>query len=427
MHTFTGSRTDRSPASRPDRSPISRRRSRRAIGVAVTAAVAAASSFGAGVQASAAPAAATDLEVFRVTGWLEAQLEADGSVEGFGGSADAGATLDVALSLGAEGIREDAFDLVVSWLTANVETVIAGSGADSPAAIGALLLVADAAGLDPTAFGGVDLPARLAATLGLHTAGLYGAADPTYDGAYRHALALLGLAAHDIDPPPAAVAWLLDQQCDAATPAAEGGWLPYRSDTSLDCPAPDPIGFTGPDTNQTAMAVQALVAVGEAPGSDPLAFLADAQGADGGFAYLAGGMVDPNSTALVIQALVASGEDPTAAPWATAGGDPVSSLRSWQLLDGDDRGALASPFSGGAADLFASRQAVWGLLERPFPLGAVTFPEPIPLDPPDPTTSTTAPGESTSTTAGGATSATTSSATEATAARPVATAARFTG
>jgi len=297
--------------------------------------------------------------------WLAAQVAPDGSVESFG-SPDAGATRQVALGLASARRGDASFVRAMTWLEANVETAIGTP--DSPGALGELLLLSAAAGDEPTDFGGVDLVARLGATLGLLEPGLYGAGDATFDGAFRQALALLGLAAHGISPPPAAVDWLVDQQCGAADVGATGGWMAYRADLSEPCTAPDPVFFTGPDTNSTAVAVEALAAVDVAPDDDPIPFLAAAQGADGGFPFVPGGDVDPNSTALVIQALVAAGEDIHSASWKTAGGDPMSSLVGWQLTTGPDAGALASPYSGGFADLYATRQAIWGLAEAPFPL-----------------------------------------------------------
>lgn len=376
-----------------------------------------------GTVGAATPPGAAATGAATAADWLAGQVGADGAVEGFGGSPDPGATMDVALSLAAVGAHEAEFDAVVGWLRTNVGDVIAPGGVDNPARLGALLLVLDAAGLEPTAFGGVDLPARLAATLGTHTAGLYGAADPTYDGVYRQSLAVLGLRAHDIEVPAAALDWLRAQQCDGATPTADGGWLAFRPDTSVPCPAPDAGTFSGPDTNQTAAAVQALVAAGLTPDRDPAGFFAAAQTPDGGFAYLAGGSADPNSTALVIQALVALGADPAAGPWSTVGEGPVGSLLAWQVTAGADAGAMASPFSAGAADLFATRQAVWGLLLRPFPLGPASFPTDASTTTAPPPASST----STSTSVAPSTSTTRSSGVATTAATAVTTAARYTG
>ena len=86
----------------------------------------------------------------------------------------------------------------------------------------------------------------------------------------------------------------------------------------------------------------------------------------GGFGQRPGDLADPNSTAVVIQAIVAAGQSPTSG-WTAGGGNPLSSLESWIIASGADAGALASPFSAGFADLFATYQAVWGLAEAAVP------------------------------------------------------------
>jgi hypothetical protein len=253
-------------------------------------------------------------------------------------------------------------------------------------ALGYLLLLADAAGESPTAFGGHDLVVELQTTLGDLEPGLYGAGDPTFDGAFRQGLAILGLASAGVAPDPSAIDWLTDQQCGAGSPASSvGGWEAYRADTTLPCGLPDPVTFTGPDSNSTALALEGLAAVAVTPPNDALAFLDGVQEPDGGWSFVDGVGTDPNSTALVVQALLSVGEDLESAPWVEAGGSPWDSLLSWQIGDdGDpaDQGAFASPFSGGFPDLFATQQGVWGVAGRPFPLGEVQFG-------PDPTTTTT--------------------------------------
>lgn len=344
-----------------------------------------------GAQTSDEPGPAADAGAT----WLVSWIDPDGYLANPDGSPDVGATRDIAVALAGTGTHEDTFGAIMSWMQDDVETVIELDGADSAGSLGYLLLLADAADLDPTDFGGVDLVDRLAGTLDAFEPGLYGAGDPTFDGVFRQSIAVLGQLAVGATPPSGAVDWLVDQQCDATDPAAEGGWEAYRADPSAPCGPPDPAMFTGPDTNSTAVALQAFQALGQSPDFDPLAFLAASQGADGGFPYVAGGDVDPNSTALVIQAILAAGEDPSAGSWDDGGANPYTSLLSWQLgCDSPDAGGFASPFSDGEADLFASRQAVWGLAGQPFPFGTVSFgpaddpcadPDepPLPLDPED--------------------------------------------
>ena len=191
--------------------------------------------------------------------------------------------------------------------------------------------------------------------------GLFGASDPTYDGAFRQSLGILAELAggvHDTT----AIEWLVKQQC------SDGGWTAYRSDLSTPCPATDLGTFTGEDSNSTALAMQALHAAGVTPTHDPLPFLHGLQSSDGGFSYIAGSGTDPNSTGVVLQALAAVGEDATSATWTVSGHTPVEALMSFWLNCGSaDPGAFASPYSSGHGDLIAGVQAVWGAEGKAFP------------------------------------------------------------
>ncbi|BAU82883.1 secreted protein [Streptomyces laurentii] len=166
-------------------------------------------------------------------------------------------------------------------------------------------------------------------------AGLYGKGDPTYDGVWRQSLAFLAQRTSGIQPADQPVEWLLAQQC------ADGGFASFR---------PDPAGApcdakTVMDTNATAAAVQALIAV--APQSaDPektkqaaqagAAWLKGAQNADGGWSYnpaAPGGPATPsdaNSTSLVIGALAAAKVRPSAVKSAD-GKTPYDALVTFAL------------------------------------------------------------------------------------------------
>ncbi len=128
------------------------------------------------------------------------------------------------------------------------------------------------------------------------------------------------------------------------------------------------VGF-GPDSNTTALVMQALIAAGEPVTATEvvsgLAYLKQAQQPDGGFAYdlTSGGGSDANSTAYAIQALVAAGEDPAGEAWRVGGVSPVAYLLSLQLPDGSfewqkDLGS----------NLFATQQAIPALLQRAYPI-----------------------------------------------------------
>ena len=195
-------------------------------------------------------------------------------------------------------------------------------------------------------------------------AGLFGGADPTFDGASRQGLALLALATTGLKNPRGA-AWLAKQQC------ADGSWQAYRSDLTKPCGLPDPGHGTGSDTNSTAWAYQGLKANAATPPRDPLAWLAANETPDAGWSFYggAGGVADASSTALVTQAIIASGADPDAPPWARPGATPVSRLGQFQLPDG------GYPAAGETqASVHATVQAVPAAAGRVFPLPPAATP-----------------------------------------------------
>jgi len=310
---------------------------------------------------------------------------------------DPSGTADAVLALHAAGVGAAAADAALSWLAANYGGYVRVGGADVPGALAKLILVAHASGVDPRAFGTppTNLVARLQATRRTAgpDAGLFGSQDPTYDGSYRQGLALLALSAVGRKDA-AAVRWLKGQQCTG------GGWLGYRPDTSVPCPAPDPASFSGPDTNGTSLAFQGLLAVGATPAADPLVFLAAGQGDDGGWAYFAGRAqpADPNSTALVIQALLRAGQNPATGRWVRAGNTPYAALLRFQLgcsAPAADRGAFYFDVGDGTRkpNVLATVQAVPAAAGAFFPLAPSTPGSDVPALPcaaPTPTPSASA-------------------------------------
>ncbi|MET7984155.1 prenyltransferase/squalene oxidase repeat-containing protein [Streptomyces sp. NPDC005281] len=131
--------------------------------------------------------------------------------------------------------------------------------------------------------------------------GLFGSADPTYDGVWRQSLALLAQHTVGQSPDAGAIGWLIGQQC------ANGAFAAYRADATTACDAKTQV-----DTNSTAAAVQALGALGnhdEVTGR-AVTWLKSVQNKDGGWGYMAGGASDTNSTSVVIGALKAVGKKP---------------------------------------------------------------------------------------------------------------------
>lgn len=161
--------------------------------------------------------------------------------------------------------------------------------------------------------------------------GLYGSADPTYDGVWRQSLALLAQDTVGVKPAAEAVDWLVGQQCGT------GAFAAYRADDSAECDGKTPI-----DTNSTAAAVQALAALGGHDGEvgKAVRWLKDVQNEDGGWGYQAGGASDANSTSVVIGAFVAAGDEP--AEQKKGGDSPYEALRALSVpCDEDGGGAFA--------------------------------------------------------------------------------------
>ncbi len=125
------------------------------------------------------------------------------------------------------------------------------------------------------------------------------------------------------------------------------------------------------DSNTTALAVQALIAGGECLTSPHVTravnYLRSIQNSDGGFpaddGWPGSDQSDANSTAWVIQALRAANEDPFGSEWTVNGQTPLNYLLGRQLADG----SLAWQDPAAGSNMFATQQAVAGLLGRSFP------------------------------------------------------------
>lgn len=175
-------------------------------------------------------------------------------------------------------------------------------------------------------------------------AALYGKGDPTYDGVWRQSLTLTALAASKVVPADSAVSWLTGQQC------ADGGWPSYRAAGTACDPKTE-------DSNATAVAVQALTALGGHQDSVArgVSWLKANRNADGTWSYNPGGAGDADSTGLATSALAAAKADP--------GKNARDGLAAFQLgcaAPAADRGAFAyqpGPDGGLAANGLATAQA----------------------------------------------------------------------
>ncbi|MFB7354243.1 prenyltransferase/squalene oxidase repeat-containing protein [Streptomyces gardneri] len=170
------------------------------------------------------------------------------------------------------------------------------------------------------------------------SSGLYGTADPTYDGVWRQSYAFLAQRGAGFQPADLAVDWLLGQQC------ADGSFSSYRADTATPCDAK-----TMRDTNATALAVQALGSV-RRESADPEkvdkavkagdGWLRSVQNKDGGWGYTPGGPSDANSTSLIAGALAATGIKPGSYT-SVEGRTPYDALLTFALPCSDKDGAGA--------------------------------------------------------------------------------------
>ena len=177
--------------------------------------------------------------------------------------------------------------------------------------------------------------------------GLFGHADPTYDGVFRQAIAILGLDAAGRAPSAAALGWLLNQQC------ADGSFASYRPDTSLPCSSLAP--EVGSQTDSTALAALAL-----AQSASPAARRASRRAMDwlvttqlpaGSWRYQGTGDANANSTGLAVFALRST--RPTS-PAVRAGTRFLTTL----TRDCSSGGGL--PYqAGGPTDLMATAQGIW--------------------------------------------------------------------
>ncbi len=276
---------------------------------------------------------------FAALEWLRTQQLDDGSLPvPFGNPVSS--SCDAILAIASAGQDPSQWRTVAPDAPSIVDYVQTHSAgyATSAAATAKVIVAVVAANRNPVDWGGANLLQKLDE---FYSAGAFGSS--TIDQAW----ALLALAAARRDVPEDALATLRGYQL------ADGGWEAGSG--------------WGSDSNTTGLAVQALVAVGEAPASpaivSALLYLASLQNPDGGFPYTKpsqwGTDSDANSTATVIQALLAARSNPLTGRWSQAEGDPLSALLSLQTTNG----AFAFQ-SDQADDLLATVQAIPALLGK---------------------------------------------------------------
>ena len=222
-----------------------------------------------------------------------------------GGWGSEGQTLDILLALRAAGWQPNTVTTdqasTLDYVSENLETYLESG----PDAIAKAILGLMAAGKDPQEYNGINLVQRLQAAYN-EKAGAFG--DPA--NTWHQALAVLGLHAASAEIPESAVKSLLSLQ------QQDGGWE-YTP------------GFgTWPDN--TALAIQALLAAGVSPEEKPVVtaveYLRTMQTADGGWG-------DSSTTAFALMAINALGQ--SRQEWITdSGKDPVTNLLTYQKANG---------------------------------------------------------------------------------------------
>ena len=340
---------------------------------------------GAAPALAAPPSSDPTIDAKAAAAWLAGQVNASGFIPQPANPANPNlsVTAQAVTALAAAGVGRTQVAALLDYLGNHIEEFVVPAATDDPGALGYLILAAVAGGDDPTSFGPAhaDLVTRLVATQ--QASGLFGAADATFDGAYRQGLALLALHAAGVADA-AGVTWLEGQQC------ADDLWTSFRADTAVPCPAVDPNTFSGPDTNSTALAVLGLQAQGATgPAAAGVTALETVRNAGAGWGFLARDdqPTDANSTGLVLQALR------TVNGAADAPG--VNALLALQVgCTGDvaDRGGIAfQPGAGGALapDGFATVQATPALAEVALPITSATISDTVPTPCASTATSTT--------------------------------------
>ena len=273
--------------------------------------------------------------------WIVTQQAADGSI---GGSLSD--TVNGILALAA-GHDTAAAQSALSYMEANANAYITVDGADGPGQLAVLILDAHAMNVDPTNFGGTNLPARLLATEQTSgpDAGLFGTETQLNDffvGGYVQGLVFTALKAVGQTANAAAIGWLTGQQCPS------GGWVLQSQATSFG-------GLHGGSLQLLRAGYELDLARSPGTGgtrradgehrSSALSFLTTGQDADGGWSFYQNSSAqpqpsDPQSTGLVIQALLAMGLSPTSSTFTGPGRSPVSTLLSFVVTSGTDAGAI---------------------------------------------------------------------------------------
>lgn len=278
----------------------------------------------------AVPIAAQTRDKNRGADWLERQQQADGSFSSYY-FYPVDPTACSVYALKAAGYQID--PATQKFIEQNAATY-----AQNPRQAAAFVLAQLLTGHNPRSVGGVDLVAALIQSYNPAT-GMYG------EDLTTHGLAILALNAAGEQIEPQAIQTIFDQQ------AADGAWAE--------------------NTQTTALIIQALVAADQQQSAAiprGLAYLQTQQDSDRGFMqnrnFPPAAFKDAVSTALAIQAILAIGGNPNEAPWADANSNPFKALSRLQMGDGGFVHDSATP----QPDTISTCSAVPALLHTTYPL-----------------------------------------------------------
>lgn len=260
---------------------------------------------------------------------------------------DQGLTIDAIYAFAASRTASDYAARAIAWLARpNILSNYIGNGTTQAyaGATANLLLAAEVEGRHPAAFGGVNLPARLASLL--TSSGRYSDHSKfgDFSNAFSQSLAIMATARLR-DVAPSAVAFLVSSECP-------NGGFPLDFGTKKCVSYPD----------ATAMDVQALLAAGQfGPAERGLQWLASVQKPDGGFIAPPGSVPNSNSTGLAGEAFAAGGWFPRA---ALARGF-LASVQVGCTGKPANQGAIAYTASGFSKStaVFATAQGILGLAD----------------------------------------------------------------
>jgi hypothetical protein len=293
------------------------------VSAASAAALVAVGLFGGGVHA-ATPNTASAKAVLR---YLYSQQHADGSVDGTPGE-----TEDTII-----GAADNGYDPATLKTSGGVSAysylagLISGGKVTSAGGAAKLILAWMAAG-KPSAVDGASLVTKLNASASgggfLQPNGSW-LTTTTFGNGFTQTLAVLADIAAGATLPANATGWLTCAQ------QSDGGFIDQIDPTGSAPPSKGTCGTSASDTNDTALALQALDAAGvTSANTKALAYLAGAQQANGGFGYDGSSASDPDSDAVVVEGLVAAGQDPAGSAWTKSGKNPLTDLATFETSPG---------------------------------------------------------------------------------------------